>query len=43
MLGDDVTITLAAANFESIETMHNVIRNVSTESASDTQDQSLRF
>ena len=42
MLGDDVTIPLAAANFQNTETMHNVIRNVSTKSASNT-DMSLRF
>ena len=36
MQGDDATILLAAANFQNIETMHNVIRNVRTTSASDT-------
>ena len=41
MPGDDVTILPAAANFQNIETMHNVIRNVRTTSASDKPAQSL--
>ncbi len=41
MQGDDATILLAAASFQNIETMHNVIRNVRTTSASDTPAKSL--